>query len=191
MKTFQICFVSSICILLSILILTVVVIFLFNKSIMSSDSPKELGLIVQTLMPPKDLYDYLINEDLDISKKDTIKSFEFKNIYEGRHDVGILLDKFTDDLYSVSISQRYKLKLKMEVKFYVNNLLVLSDIVEKNYDPFIGRTGRGFSFITYNSPKDLPLNKLIKCEVKIIEPDNVLTTVYGPVRFYIKKMSDK
>jgi len=176
---------------LSILVLTVLAIFILNKSILSSNAPDVMKLIVLAVAPPKDLYDYLINEELDISKKGFTKKFEFKNKYVGRHGVGILLDKFTDDLYFVPLSQRHNLKLKMEVNFYVQNSLILSHVVENKYSPFIGRKWSGFYFFTYDSPKDLPLDKLITCEVKVIEPDRTLNATYGPARFYINKMSDK
>ncbi len=182
---------SSVAILLSISLLIVLAILLLNRTILKSDFPKAIRLFVMAFAPPKDLYDDLINEELDISKKGLIKRFEFKNKYAGRHDVGILLDKFTDDLYFKPLSQRYALKLKMEVNFYVQNSRVLSRVVENKYDPFIGRTSKGFSFITYDSPKDLPLDNLIICEVKVVEPDITLNTAYGPARFYVKKMSDK
>lgn len=191
MKTFQIGIMSGFGILLSILMLFVLAIFLLNKAILSSNTPKVMRLIVLAVAPPNDLYDYLTNEGIDVSKKGLIKRFEFRNKYVGRYDVGILLDKFTNELYFVPLSQRYNLKLRMEVNFYVKNLLILSRVVENKYDPFIGRKGKGFSFIIYDCPKDLPHDKLIACEVKVIEPDITLTTTYGPARFYIKKMSDK
>jgi hypothetical protein len=182
---------SSCGVLLSILVLTVLAIFILNKSILSSNAPDAMKLIVLAVATPKDFYDYMINEELDISNKGFTKRFEFKNKYVGRHSVGILLDKFTDDLYFVPLSQRYNLKLIMEVDFYTQNSLFLSHVVENKYSPFIGHKLSGFSFFTYDCPKDLPLDKIITCEVKVIEPDSTLNAAYGPARFYIKKMSDK
>jgi hypothetical protein len=191
MKTLQIIVMSSFGVLLSILILTVLAIIILNKSILSSNTPDVMKLIVLAVAPPKDFYDYLINEEIDVSKKGFTKRFEFKNKYVGRHVVGILLDNFTDDLYFVPLSQRYNLKLIMEVNFYTQNALILSHLVENTYSPFIGRKWSGFSFFTYDCPKELPLDKIITCQVKVIEPDSKLNTAYGPARFYINKMSDK
>ena len=183
--------INSFGVLLSILILIALTILLLNRSLLSSNSPKAMNLLALAIAPPKDLYEYLIDEELNISEKGLIRRFEFKNKYAGRHDIGVLLEKFSDDLYFVPLSRRYKLKLRMEVNFYLQNSLILSRIVEDKYEPFIGRRGKGFSFIIYDSPKDLPLDKLVTCEVKILEPDNKLSTTYGPVRFFIGKMSDK
>jgi hypothetical protein len=191
MKTLQIIVMSSIGVLLSVLVLTVLALFILNKSILSSNAPDVMKLIVLAVAPPKDFYDYLINEELNVSTKGFTKRFMFKNKYVGRHIVGILLDKFTDDLYFVPIVQRYNLKLIMEVNFYTQNSLILSHLVENKYSPFIGRKWSGFSFFTYDCPKDLPLDKLITCEVKVIEPDSTLNAAYGPARFYINKTSDK
>lgn len=154
-------------------------------------SLSEMGSLIRTIFPPKDIYDYLINESLDITEKGLTKKFEFKNKYSGHHSIGILLDKFSDDLYFKPLSQRYILKLKMEVNFYSQSTLILSRVIENKYYPFIGKRGNGWGFITYKSPLDLPLDKVIVCEVKILEPDDKLSTTLGPVRFYIKKDSDK
>ena len=189
MGTLQTRAMSSRSILLSIVILIVLAILLFIG--LTSSYPETVRRFMRAIAPPKDLYDFLINEDLDVRERGLIKRFEFRNKYSGRHDIGILLDKFSDDLYFKPFSQRYILKLKMEVNFYLQNSLVLSRVVENKYDPFIGRKGNGFSFITYEAPKDLPINELITCEVKVIEPDKQLYAAYGSVRFYIRKMSDK
>jgi hypothetical protein len=184
-------FLSYLGVLLSIFILIMLAIFLLNKPILNSNAPEVVKDLVTAIIPPKDLYDCLIKEEIDISQKNLIKRIDFKNKYVGRHDIGILLDRFTNDLYFVPLSRRYKLKLKMEVNFYVNDIVVFSSVIENKYDPFIGRDKSGFSFITYDCPKDLPLNKLITCEVKIITPDAMLNTVHGPVRLYIEKTFDK
>lgn len=79
----------------------------------------------------------------------------------------------------------------MEISFYTHNQLVKSYIVDKEYEPFIGRKEGGFSFIKYNCPEYLPQNTNIVCKVKILETDNTLNTNYGPIEFYIVKLSDE
>jgi hypothetical protein len=161
-----------------------------NRPILSSPhAPEILRDFVTAVIPPYDLYDRLIEEEIDVSKKGLIKRVEFQNKYVGRHDVGILLEKFTANQYFMH--QRYDLKLRMEINFYVDNKLILSRLVENKYYPFLGIDRNGFDFIDYNCPKDLPIKKSITCEVKIIMPDPTLKTVYGPVWLYIRKASDK
>ncbi|MEW6089287.1 MAG: hypothetical protein AB1498_13400 [bacterium] len=190
MRKFQVVIMSSI-ILLLILILFLLVTLLFNKSILSFNAPKSIRLFVQAIATPKDFYNYLINEELDITKKGLIKRIEFKNKYTGKYDVGVLLDKMSDEIYFKPLSERYNLKLKIQIDFYLQNSLILSYFIENKYDPFIGRNDNGFSFFTYECPKDLAISKLITCELRIIEPDDELYNTYGPVKFYIRKMSDK
>jgi len=172
----------------SVLIPIVIVLALGLFSGWRSDTVR---YFMHAIYPPKDLYDFLINESLDISEKGLTKRFEFQHKYPGRHNIGILLANFSDDLYFKPLPQRYILKLKMEVSFYSQGTLIMSRMVENQYDPFLGRRGNGLSFITYKAPQDLPMDKLIVCEVKILEPDGQLYTTYGPTRFYISKMSDK
>jgi hypothetical protein len=176
---------------LLMLIIPILASLLLNKIILSSEAPKALRLFIMAVAPPNDLYDFLIKEEIDLSEKNSIRHYEFKNKYTGTHDVGILLKKFSADQYFKPISQRYDLKLKLQVNFYMQNRLLLSRVAEHKYDPFLGLNGNGFSFFYYECPEDLPLNKLITCEIQIIEPDSKLLADYGPVSFYIRKMSDK
>jgi hypothetical protein len=191
MKLFLKAVMISLIVMFSSFVVIVFSIFLFNGLILSSNAPKAIRLLVQAVAPPEDLYSYLVIQDLDISEKGLIKRFEFKNKYAGWHEAGIVLDNFPDDLYFKPLSQRYNLKLKMKVNFYFQNTLILSHVIENEYHPFLGRRGNGFSLTSYDSPNDLPLNKLITCEVIIIAPDKELSIAYGPVRFYISKESDK
>ena len=180
---------TSIIILIACIIVLVIV---FKRPIMrSSCAPPQLRLLLRLFVPPADLNDLLVNEELDISKKGVVKEFEFKNKYLGNHDAGIILGKFTSDLYYVPSEKRYKLKLIMEISFYTDNRLILSRIIEKVYDPFVGGPNRsGFSFVHYKCPEDLPVNKKIIFKVKVIEPDEYLAAHYGPVKFYVAKGSD-
>lgn len=140
---------------------------------------------------PKDFYEYLVKEEVGISEKGLTRRYVFSNKYAGNHVAGILLDNFSPDLLFNPLSQKYKLKLKMEVKFYYQNEIVKTYFVDTTYSPFIGQRGSGFSLIYYKSPIDLPLKKQLVCEINIIEPDEELERLYGPIRFYISKMSDE
>lgn len=178
-------------IILSIFAL-IILIFVFRRAIMSTSyAPKTLRLLLQLFVPPDDFYDLLVNEELDISKKDVVKQFEFKNKYLGNHDVGIILEEFASELHNVPSDKKYKLKLIMEISFYTDNRLILSRVIERSYDSFVrNRKQGGFTFIYYKCPEDLPVNKIIICKVKVIEPDEYLAAHYGPVKFYVRKRFD-
>jgi len=142
---------------------------------------------IYTFNPPKDYFDYLVNESLDISQIGT-KKFEFRNKYKGKHSVKIVLENFPDDLY-FSKNNQIVWKLKFKIDFYVKDSLVFSS-TKNLMEPFVGKDS-GYFILIYECPKDLPINQKIICNVTIIEPDYIFTNKYGPVRFCINKMSDK
>jgi len=141
--------------------------------------------VIFMLNQPKDLYDFIVNERIDIIKKGTY-NFEFVNKYDGKHSVGIILENFLDSLYF----SKSNFKLRLKIDFYLKERLVFSNIKNVSY-PFKGKKGSGFIFLTYSCPSNLPRNQLIICKVTIIEPDYELFKKYGPVRFYVQKMSDE
>ena len=141
--------------------------------------------------PPKDYYVPLVKEDLNISTRGMINKISFKNKYEGNHSLGIFLEHFTDDLYYVPLSKRYKTKLKVEISFYNQGTLLLTKHLEDIYEPFIGDFGSGFALFTYKVPQDLPLNTDLILQISILESDKHLFDTYGPTKLYIRKISDK
>jgi len=148
------------------------------------------------ILPPKDYYKPFILDEIDLSKKGLVKTFEFKHKYKGNHSVGIYLSRFAkgDDFFA-SPSDRYKLKLKIEITFYVKNVILLSKVIEdygtEGYGPFLSPEGGGLIFLFYKTPKNLPINETITCKLKIMESDKYLNDMYGPAKFYVKKQSDK
>ena len=179
---------SCILVVSLLLIASYVLFILFNSFVLRTESLNKLRLMVQMLAPPRDLYRYLVREEIDFRKKGLIRRFEYRNKYLGNHEVGILLDNFSDDLYLSP--HPYKLKSKVEIKFYIKHKLVLSRVLDEKYQPFNGATGNGFSLMYYKCPVDLPLDDTILCEITIVEPDVYLFNTYGPVNFFIRKMSD-
>lgn len=175
--------------ILMAVVLLASIIFL-RTSILQAGSPKALRILFQRFAPPKDLYDYLVNEEIDLSKDDVVRRFEFKHKYTGKHNVGILLSHMPDELYELKQSY-FALKVRLEVNFYVGGKLTLSHHLGDEYHPFIGRTGSGLILATYNCPEDLPTDTLVLCEVKVVQPDRDLNRTYGPIKFYIRKMSDE
>ena len=148
------------------------------------------------ILPPKDYYKPFILDELDLSQKGLVKTFKFKHKNKGNHSVGIYLSRFAkgDDFFAKP-SDRYKLKLKTEITFYVKDSILLSKVIEdygsEAYGPFLSPEGGGLIFVFYKTPRDLPINETITCKLKIIEPDKYLNDMYGPAKFYIKKQSDK
>ncbi|MBU4488532.1 MAG: hypothetical protein KKI13_05650 [Candidatus Omnitrophica bacterium] len=159
----------------------------FNSYILRNSKSEGLRVLVQMLMPPDDLYDYLMYEKIDVTKAGAVREFTFKNKYLGRHSFGIVLDNYSQDLYF----NKSALKLKMQVSFYIENNLYISHTVESDYYSFTGRHKGGFGFDSYRCPDDLPKDKIITCRIAVITPDKEISDKYGPIMFYVKKMSDE
>lgn len=166
-------------------------IFMIPLSAKCNSSKSIKSQIVMPLFQPKDLYDFLFIEEIDTTIEGYKKRILFKNKYNGNHSVGIILDNFTNRDYFLPLSQRYDLSLELEVNFYYNERILLSRTVKTTYDPFLGKRGNGFSFFTYKTPNELPIGEIMECEIIVIRPDDNLSNRYGPVKFYIQKMSDK
>jgi len=113
------------------------------------DGMKSLWYLIS---PPRDYYKPLLSGALDITKKGLVKRFEFKHKYKGNHSVGIFLNRFSkgDDFFAAP-SQRYRMKLKMEINFYVKNSIVLSKVIKdygpEGYGPFLSLEGGGLIFV--------------------------------------------
>jgi len=56
--------------------------------------------------------------------------------------------------------------------------------------PFGGNNEGGYTLIYYETPEDLPVDEILRCEIKVIEPDVELAERFGPVKILIVKISD-
>lgn len=168
--------------LLVILLVVFLVIILslrlfFNKGFFEN--------IVYMFAPPKDLYEYLVIKHIDILKAEA-QEYQFKNKYDGIHSVGILLDNFSNELYL----NKKQPNLKFKMDFYVKDKLIIS-CTKSEGEPFVGKRGSGYSYLVYHCPNDLPKNELVTCKVSIIEFEKEFFDKYGPVKFYVQKMSEE
>lgn len=176
---------------LGIILTLYLLLYIFNDKILGAECLAKMHFLVNVVAPPTDLYKPLINSEINISDKGKIYTYNYKHKYIGTYDIGIYLDNYSDKLQFVSKDKRYKLKLKLEIKLFYKDKVYLTKVLEENYSPFSGASGSGFSLMYYKCPLDLPVNQDITCEVKVIESDDVLSNNYGPVKFYIQKISDK
>lgn len=147
--------------------------------------------LTRLISPPKDYYDLIVDDQIDITQKGLIKRYTFQNKYWGGYRAGIFLDMLNQkSMYGLLYKRS---KLKVEVNFYVDDILLPVNIVFPYVDdPFIsGELNSGYFFLKYYVPDELPADKIIVCEIKIIEPDDGLLKKYGPVRFFIQKDSDE
>ena len=74
---------------------------------------------------------------MDITKIGNVQTFKFKNKYIGPYTGGILLEKFSDELYR----KKYRLKLQIKLDFYNDNTLLILKETTNDYSPFYGKRG--------------------------------------------------
>lgn len=139
------------------------------------------------LFPPHDLFDIVLQDGIDISSPAQFSVGHFTLKYNGPYICGLLLDKFSSSSYQNNID----LKLRLKIEFFHGADLIAFKSTSNTYTPFLGLRGNGLSLVDFNAPHDVPLNSQIFCKVSVISPDIELSTVYGPVTFYIQKMSEK
>lgn len=159
---------------------------LSDRILQSETVPPQVRLLIAGTFPPKGLYNYLACEELNIREAGSIQRLVFENRYAGRHEAGIVLTSFPVELY-----RNHRVTLGLRVSFYSEGRLLLSRLVDSEYTPFLGKKDNGFTALIYRAPSDLPLRKPIVCEVEVVKPDQALADAYGPIKFYVRKMSDK
>jgi len=141
--------------------------------------------------PPKDLYDYKVLSPISFTDNE-IEEFEFQNKYLGMHDVGIILENYSNEEIFGAMRD---LKVYLQINFYIKDKILSSYSIDTystdKRKPFLYKKGEsGYVLIGYDCPQNLPRKKTLRCELKIIKADDELREKYGPVKFYIKKGSD-
>jgi hypothetical protein len=162
-----------------------------NARILASNAPKPLRLLVQALASPADYHSPLGMVAIDVSQEGGIARFEFSNKYVGRHVVGLYLAKFQDDLYFAKQVTRHPRKLRLAMGFAIGAPAGMKQSVKVSLDPFIGKSGSGFTLYEYDVPNDLPIAQKITCEVEVIQSDLEMQQTYGPIQLFVRKTSDK
>lgn len=164
-----------------------VAMWIFNDRIMSADTPKLTRLMVAAFFPPRDLYDFVVRSDIDLSRAD-IKEVSFKAKYRGRYEAGILLRNFDPDkIYGT----QYTSPLRLKLTFMRGSTPIISRLVGESPSPFIGKMGSGFHFLIFDVPEDLPIGEIITCRIEVVSPDAALNGTHGPAEYFVGKMSDK
>lgn len=160
----------------------------FNKSILRYESPRWVRTIVQLINSPEDLYVPLVVEEVEKSDGSVVGTIYFSNKYSGRHVAGFFHQMFGSEDYLEY--QEDSSLLSGVLKFYIDDVLVYSHSIGSNeISPFIKKGGGGIHFMMYNVPKDMPLDKMIRCDYSLENVD-ILGRGYEPVKLFFGKLSD-
>jgi hypothetical protein len=153
---------------------------------MQSEGTGIIRAIVELFFPPDALYTTLAYTD--ISQNEEIISLQFRNKYSGNHSIDLILN----NMRTIDFTEMYNYRtdIKFELKFLIGETVIHYETIENiTRNPFSGKE-EGYMLYFYKCPHDLPLNKAIKCEVKIINSDYKFFELYGPAKIRVRKMSD-
>ncbi|OQA03667.1 MAG: hypothetical protein BWY69_00305 [Planctomycetes bacterium ADurb.Bin401] len=152
---------------------------------------KILGFLrphVQIFCPPEDLYDPILNKKIEISDTNKVQTYEFKTKYIGHYAAIIVLDGLDDDLYR----KAYDLKLNMKLNFYQDGILLISRKTSDYYNKSWGLGhGDGEIKCEFESPKDIPIDANVTCEVLLITIDPYLNKHFKSANLFIQKYSEE
>ncbi len=158
--------------------------FLFKKSQISE---KKSAFLRNILSPPSDLYDVVIDKKIDAGKDKGIATIAFRIKHHGRYSTGIFLERLPDDFWKTNYAE---LKLNIKLSFYFGDQLLL---IQEPITPllhFVGKNEQGVWFSTFEAPDDLPVDNNLNCKLEVIISDKEFEKKYGPIRFYIQKISE-
>ena len=141
--------------------------------------------------PPKDLFDLVVNEGIDITTTGEVASVIFRLKYDGPYNAGIYLAKLPNNGLPSDGTHKYVFKLRVRIDVFQGDQLFFSDISTSEYSSFMGLRGNGLQLLRFNAPEDVPLKKELTCKVTVLVPDKALNKNFGPVSFYIQKASEK
>jgi hypothetical protein len=142
---------------------------------------------------PEDYFEPLCKMEIDVSKAGKYKT-EFKHKYYGNHEIILSIEGEP----FVSSDQIGKVDFRLNLKFIFDDKTVSID-VDCNTDLEIKkyveegerkRKYRDIDIFMYETPKDLPMNKIIELEIEIVRLDEDFTRLYGKQKLSLKKTLD-
>lgn len=141
--------------------------------------------------PPKDLFDLVINKDIDVTTTGEVASVIFRLKYDGPYNAGVYLAKLPNNGLPRDGTHKYDFKLRVRMDVFQGDQLLFSESSTSDYYSFMGLRGNGLCLLSFNVPEDVPLKKELTCKVTVLVPDKASNKHFGPVSFYIQKASEK
>ena len=141
---------------------------------------------VQFFAPPSDLYEFMLNEPVDLSAGSSTISYTFTNKYAGKHTIGLLLRNWA--MYPpTNIPPTFSLVFT----FSPQSQRMSQATVTNALYPFWGLRGDGIALLEYTTPHDLPINQPITMTVRVNRADPKLQEKHGPIAVYVQKQSEE
>jgi hypothetical protein len=177
---------QSITILLVSVFIFIALCFVFNKTILSHNAfGGNFRGLVEFFMPPHDFFTPLVTKQIDISQKGARIRCEYKNVYLGRHAIGLFIGNIFRDVFQKKTSMR----LVLQVEVFLKNKKIFSKKTEGCISSFLGKN-EGVILLFYDTPSDLPLNEPLTLEVEVLNQDAEIVGKYGPAELFVEKWPD-
>jgi hypothetical protein len=143
--------------------------------------------LLLTVLPPSDLYEYIVKEPIKIKKKAILTELNLKHDYVGTYFVGFLISNPPD--YNKPIVSNAKLKLLI-----THDNVSLHEMILNRWSNRFGGPGKKKSGIilgSYKVPEDIPLKMYTKATISIVSPDPLFENSYGGIDFFIRRRVDQ
>ena len=143
--------------------------------------------LLLTVLPPSDLYKYLVQEPITIKRKTVLKNLPLKHDYVGTYFVGVLVQK--PPVYSESFLSEAVLKLSISCD---NNTLI--ELTLNRWSNRFGGPGKkeaGVILGYYKVPENIPVKLETKAVISIVSPDPLFESSFGNLIFFIRRSVDQ
>lgn len=168
-----------------VLAIVVVAIAVTRQPILERRYAESARLLYMLIAPPADLYSPLAASPAVLDEKAASYRFVFEHKYAGTHELGVSVEK------QVPMPvQTYDWGARYRVVFYVEGKPIKTEIVGANPSPWWGQNDSGFSLLSYEVPRDLPLGKPIICEIVTLQPGQDFHSKYGSSSFFVSKSGE-
>lgn len=166
----------------SIAIVSILSLWLFNSGILRTNAPAFMKSLTQIFFPPEDLYKALLSESVDVSNIPLENQTTLSHKYHGAYEVGLIFNGFSSNNYSGDSL----LDVTSKIECRVGGEVIYSS---SSYEgvPFLGRHGNGFSLLSYEVPENLPLDKSVGCSISILQVDAKVIADYGSAKVVVRR----
>ena len=165
------------------------IVWVTNRTAQKGYLGEHARLAAQMLVPMRDLYTNVLEQPISVAVGGRRFQYRFSNRYAGRHVFGLLARRHIDLSPISSPSQA----LAISISCGVEKSILFEKERQEHFSPWWRPMDRhqGFILFTYIVPQDLPLGRVVNCDVTINEGDEEFANRYGIYAFYAEKQSEE
>jgi hypothetical protein len=182
-------FIRTVAVIIALHLIVFLMIYILRVPIAEGRYLNPLRWVMQTVCPPRDLYNHVLQKEIRVDEKNKQYSYKFRIKYDGKQGIGLLLNNFT--LFRKNSRKLEHSPLIIRVKMHDNNNVYFEGLLSKWITQFDGQYGSGIVMKDFWSPLDVPSRKDIQCDIEVVIPDKQLQEYYAPIQLFIGKESEQ